>query len=182
MGASEWHAKTAYQDDIGAALAQARQEAYDRGDFYRSDYRNVEALRMDQGEYVAWAIAQTIATVPPELADLDWDDEEHREEWKAARVTVTGPDSLLASQLHAGAHSVIDMTRVAEVPSYNAVAPAPDDYLLRFFGTTKPQVADIDAAIDTRRLDSFGHWPNMYLIGYEDARPKAVYFFGSSGG
>src|SRR5262245_4975929 len=63
MGASAWHARVSYQDDIGAALQQARWDAYRRGDFYRES-PNEEARAMGEEEYVASGIAYIKASVP----------------------------------------------------------------------------------------------------------------------
>lgn len=138
MGASQWHARVPYQDDIGAALQQARQNAYDQQDFYQVA-PGEKARSMSEPEYVAWGIEQLKAVFPD---DDSWEPagEECRDEWRAAQVVVTGPDSLLESQPFSGTHSVIDMTHVADEPDYHAVAPAPAESLQELFGTTQPAV------------------------------------------
>jgi hypothetical protein len=180
MGASAWHARVSYQDDIGAALQQARWDAYRRGDFYRMP-PNEKARSMGEEEYVAWGIAQTRASVPAELADVEWSGDEHRDEWRAAQVVVTGPDSLVDAQPFSGTHSVIDMTHVADEPEYSAVSPAPQEYLMELFGTTRPTVAAIEAAMERHALDGFGRWCGMYLVGYTDDMPTDIFFVGYSG-
>lgn len=180
MGASAWHARVSYQPDIGAALQQARADAYRRGDFYRHR-PNEQARSMSEDDYVAWGIAQTKASVPPELADLEWSGDEYRDEWRAAQVVVTDADSLLEAQPFSGAHSVIDMTYVASEPEVHAVAPAPAEYLLGLFGTTQPPSAAIETAIDEHRISGFARWQGMYLIGYSDAEPREIFFVGYSG-
>jgi len=180
MGASGWHARVSYQDDISAALQQARRDAYRRGDFYRMS-PNEKARAMDEEEYVAWGIAQIKASVPPELADLEWSGDEHRIEWRAAQVVVTGPDSLLDAQPFSGTHSVIDMTDVADEPGHTMVSPAPQEYLMELFGTTEPTVAAIEAAIEAHAIHGFNRWHGMYLIGYVDNKPVEIFFVGHSG-
>jgi hypothetical protein len=169
-----------YQSDIGAALQQARTEAYQRGEFHRQR-PNEKARCMSEDDYVAWGIAQTRASVPAALADLDWSGDEYRDEWRAAQVVVTGPDSLLDAQAFSGTHSVIDMTLVADQPTYHAVAPAPAEYLLALFGTTEPSVTVVAEAVAAHRLAGFARWQGMYLIGYSGAQPAEVFFVGHSG-
>jgi len=110
---------------------------------------------MSEEDYVALGIAELKAVFPD---DDTWEPtgQEHREEWRAAQVVVTGPDSLLESQPFSGTHSVIDMTHVADEPEYAAVAPAPAERLHELFGTTQPSVAAIEAAINDHRMDVTG--------------------------
>lgn len=169
-----------YQDDVGAALQQARWDAYRRGDFYRLP-PNEKARAMGEEEYVAWGIAQTKASVPVELADVEWTGDEYRDEWRAAQVVVTGPDSLLEAQPFAGTHSVIDMTQVADQPGYSVVSPTPQEYLMELFGTTRPTVAAIEAAIEAHAIHGFARWYGMYLVGYAGDKPAEIFFVGHSG-
>jgi hypothetical protein len=169
-----------YRDDIAAALEEARWDAYRRGDFYRMS-SNERARSMGEEEYVAWGIAQTKASVPPELADVEWSGDEYRDEWRAAQVEVTGPDSLLEAQPFSGTHSVIDMTWVAAEPGHGAVAPAPQEYLMELFGNTQPAVAAVEAAVEARAVDGFARWQGVYLVGYVQSRPAEIFFVGHSG-
>jgi len=180
VGASGWQARVAFQADIGAALQQARQRAYDDRSFYRAPSLSDEAGAMSEEEYVAWGIAQTRALFPD---DDTWEPsgEEYRTEWQAAQVVVTGPDSLLASQPYSGTHSIIDMTHVADEPGYNAVAPASAEYLQEIFGTTQPTTAAVGAAIEDDRIHGFARWHGLYVIGYRDGQPEAIFFVGYSG-
>jgi hypothetical protein len=180
MGASGWHSRVSYQDDIGAALRQARQTAYDQNDFYRVE-ADQHARSMDEEAYVAWGLEQRKVSVPAELADVEWTGGEFRDEWRAAQVTVTGPDSLLDAQPFSGAHSVIDMTHMSASPDYNAVAPAPEEFLLAEFGTAQPSVEAIEKALDEHRLHGFRRWHGMYLIGHTNGQPTDIFFVGASG-
>jgi len=179
VGSSAWDARVPYQDEIGAALKQARQNAYDQGDFYRVSSADM-ARSMSEEDYLAWGVAQLKAVFPD---DDTWQPtgQEHRDEWRAAQVVVSGPDSLLESQPFSGTHSVIDMTHVADEPDYSAAAPPPAEYLRELFGTTEPSVAEIEAAINEHRLHGFGRGHGMYLIGYEEGKPKEIFFVGHSG-
>ncbi|MEU7867374.1 hypothetical protein [Dactylosporangium sp. NPDC049140] len=180
MGASGWHARVSYQNDVRAALQQARWDAYRRGAFYRES-PNEQARALGEEEYVAWGIADIKASVPPELAGLEWSGDQHRTEWRAAQVVVTGPDSLVDAQPFSGTHSVIDMTGVADEPGHTMVAPAPREYLMELFGTTQPTVAAVEAAIEAHAMHGFGRWHGMYLFGYADRKPVEIFFVGRSG-
>src|SRR5690348_7057209 len=81
VGASAWHARVPYQHDIGAALEQARWDAYRRGDYYREP-PNEEARAMDEEEYVARGVAWIKTSVPADLADVEWSGDEFRAEWR----------------------------------------------------------------------------------------------------
>ncbi len=91
------------------------------------------------------------------------------------------PDSLLRAQPFSLTHSVIDMTHVADQPEYAAVAPAAEQHLVDLFGTTKPSVAAIDAAIQSGAIEGFGRGHGAYLIGYTDGLPDLIFFVGYSG-
>lgn len=175
MGASCWHARVSYQDDIGAALRLARQDAYDRGDYYRQE-PNERARSMSEEDYVTWAVAEFGAS-----GTEDWELDEFREEWRAAIGEVTGPDSLLRSQPYSGTHSVIDMVRVSDESDYSTVSPAPTEELLELFGTIRPAAADVEAAIGQGSLDGFARWHGKYVIAFDGDEPKEIFFVGWSG-
>jgi len=169
-----------YQHDVGAALQQARWDAYRRGDYYREP-PSEEARAMGEEEYVAGCIAWIKASVPADLADAEWSGDQFRHQWRAARVVVTSPDTLLEAQPFSGTHSVIDMTQVADEPGYNTVAPAPPEYLLELFGTTQPAASAVESAIEAAAMHGFGRWHGMYLLAYADGAPTEIFFVGHSG-
>ena len=183
MGASGWHSRVPYQDDIDAALQQARQHAYDTGDYLDNSSIAEEARSMSEEEYVARGIERLRAVFASDPVTATWEvtGEEDRIVWRAAQVIVTGPDSLLESQPYSGTHSVIDMTHVAEHPEEHAVTPSSDAYLEETFGTTRPAVEAIEDAIGQGRLGGFARWCGRYLIGYRDGQPAEIFFVGHSG-
>ena len=184
MGASGWHSRVPYQDDIEAALQQARQRAYDTGDYLDRRSSIAEEIRsMSEEEYVARRIEQQRAVFASDPVTATWEvtGEEDRIAWRAAHVIVTGPDSLLESQPYSGTHSIIDMTHVADHPEEHAVAPSSDAYLEEIFGTTRPTVEDIEDAIGQNRLGGFARWCGRYLIGHRDGQPAEIFFAGHSG-
>ncbi|GIF96665.1 hypothetical protein [Catellatospora citrea] len=182
MGASSWTSRVPYQQDIEAALELARQDAYDRGDYYRVT-PNTQAQTMSEEQYVAWELAELRRSLAEAFGDdaPDADDTMARDSWRAAQVAVTGPDSLLDAQIYSGAHSVIDMTGVAPAPEPGMVAPVPDDVLEEVFGTCRPTADAIAGALAGRSLENFGRWHGAYVVAYDGEHPESIVFFGSSG-
>lgn len=190
MGASGWHVRVSYQDDIDAALQEARWDAYNRRHYYLAP-RNEKALSMTEEEYVAHGIGEFRAMfpdgvsglpgLPPELDGIEYDGDDYREAWRAAKIEVTGPDSLLDSQPYSGTHCIIDMTHVASEPEDFGVAPASDEFLMQTFGTVQPEADAIEAAIRAHRVEGFARWHGMYLIAYAAGVPDAIIFVGFSG-
>ncbi|MBV1850731.1 hypothetical protein [Catellatospora tritici] len=182
MGASAWHAHVPYQDDLDAALRQARWNAYHARAFYRVA-PNETALSMTEDEFVAWSVESQREALLEAFGPDDWepDDSDARTEWRAAHVVVDGPDSLLEAQPYAGTHSVIDMTDVAAEPEFGAVAPVPDELLDQVFGTRRPTPAAVRQAVAEHAVNGFGRWYGAYIIAYEEATPAEISFFGWSG-
>ena len=190
MGASGWHVRVSYRDDIDAALQEARWDAYHQGRYYLAP-PNELALSMTEEEYVAHGVREFLTMVPgglsdlpglpPELEGLEYEGDEYRELWRAAQIVVTGPDSLLDSQPYSGTHCVIDMTHVASMPEDFAAAPASEEFLQKTFGTLWPGAATIEASIQTHDVVGFARWQGMYLIGYSGEAPEAIFFVGFSG-
>ncbi len=139
MGASAWSARVPYQADLEAALQQARVEAYEGGDFYRTG-RDEDALSMSEKDYVATSIAWSKANAPGLFEDEVWelDAEMHSQAWRAARTVITGPDSLIAAQPWSGAHSVIDITGIAAWPEHAKACPVSAEVLEELFQTQRP--------------------------------------------
>jgi hypothetical protein len=182
VGASVWSARVPYQEPLEVALRQAREDAYARGDFYR-DPQNSEALAMSENEFVARQLAAAQAEIDTEFGEDSWelDDTDFRDTWRAARVEVTGPDTLLAAQPHSGTHSVIDMTGVANTPADGMVAPVPTGILYEVFDTRQPTRSAVEQALDADKIPDFGRDRGAYVVAYEDGVPTYVYFFGHSG-
>jgi len=182
VGASSWSARADYQEDLEVALRIARQVAYQRGAFYRAE-QDAEARTMTEEQYVVRQMAAMSDSLPDDLRDEGWepDDSFAREAWHAAQIEVTDPDTLLASQPFSGTHSVIDMTGVGAVPADGVVAPVPDGVLDDIFGTRRPSVAAVEAAIGRHAIGDFGRGRGGYLIAYDGAVPAYVYFLGHSG-
>jgi len=171
-----------YQQDLGAALQQARREAYARGSFYRAEPSS-QARSMAEEEYVAWELAEIRRSILDAFGDDGWepDDTMSREAWRAARIEVTDPDSLLASQPFDGTHSIIDMAGISATSAPHMVAPVPAEELDELFGTRRPAAPAVAAAIENGALTGLERWHGRYVIGYDGDVPHAIHFVGYSG-
>jgi hypothetical protein len=182
VGASAWSWQVPYQQDLGAALEQARREAYAQGSFYREEPTS-RARSMGEEDYVAEELAEMRKRLVEEFGDDAWEpgDTETREEWRAAQIEVTDPDSLLESQPFSGTHSIIDMTGVSATSAPHMVAPVPAEELDELFGTRRPAATAVAEAIENGALGGLERWQGRYVIGYDADVPQAIYFVGISG-
>lgn len=114
-----------YQDDIAAALQQARWDAFRSGAFCRHPARPAGTLD-DRAEICGLGRGGNQDERPDDPETWTAGGEAYRWEWQAAQVDVCDPDSLLRAQPFSLTHSVIDMTHVADQPEYAAV-PSPTD-------------------------------------------------------
>lgn len=96
------------------------------------------------------------------------------------------PDHALLLNETEGTHSIIDIQKVAPLPSLScelmAVCPLSPAALIELFGTERPSRAQVQAlAQDSRLLSRIQRWTGVYLVVYEGATPKWLYFTGFSG-
>ena len=174
MGASQWRYMVAYQDDVGAALQQLRQEVYDRGEYYREPAEGCSDLALTEEEFRA--------QLDPRNDDDGFNDaiiEDWRE--RKRRPVPVDPDTLFAAQPHSGTHSIIDMINgVSDRPGFATVSPLTSEELIKAFGSTTPpsdQVQEWMKADGGLRKRWFG----TYVISYRDGQPDHIHFSGYSG-
>src|SRR2546429_1644774 len=128
MGASEWYYTVAYQQDVGVALRQLRQEVYDRGEYYREDAESSSDLDLTEEEFRARLDPRGDDDGLNEAIVGDW------LERKRLPVPVD-PDTLFAAQPHSGTHSIIDMVNgVSDRPRFATVSPLTSEELRNAFG------------------------------------------------
>jgi hypothetical protein len=70
------------------------------------------------------------------------------------------------------------MERVADAPDFNAVAPLPEETLLRLFGTEQPTHEAIEESEDFYSVLERGQ--GVYVLVYEGSRPSEILFAGYS--
>ena len=96
------------------------------------------------------------------------------------------PDHALLLNETEGTHSIIDIQKVAPLPASScelmAVCPLSSAALLELFGTERPSRPQVQAlAQDSRLLSRIQRWTGVYVVVYEGATPKWLYFTGFSG-
>jgi hypothetical protein len=77
-----------------------------------------------------------------------------------------------------GTRSILDMMTVAATSDYNAVAPLPEEDLMRLFGTTKPTREMIEESDDL--YDVLERGQGVYIISYKGEQPAEIFFAGYS--
>lgn len=77
-----------------------------------------------------------------------------------------------------GTRSILDMMHVSSSPDYNAVAPLPEEDLVRLFGTDKPTRAMIEESDEL--YDALERGQGVYIVVYKDEQPSEIFFAGYS--
>ena len=86
-----------------------------------------------------------------------------------------------------GTHSILDITHISDIPEFCAATPLSKHRYLKFFGTTTPTRAQIEAANDVRvqgeRFDEgIRRWEAVYVVVHDEAGSPIEYVFvGASG-
>jgi hypothetical protein len=94
------------------------------------------------------------------------------------------PDHALELNETEGTHSIIDMQKIAAEPgatcAFGTLCPLTPAALKTLFGSDKPTRAQIEAA-GTTPQSQLPRWTGMWVIVYDGATPKWLYFAGHSG-
>jgi hypothetical protein len=169
MGASGWSYRISYDPDIEAALRRLQQEVFERGEYHKpwvEFWRHREALLAKPRDQLEERERQYLDMLPMFTPDRDY-----------------VPDSieeLLRNNAESGTHSILDISGIADEPTFGAATPVPDDQLLLVFGTTQPTPGDVEAVVD-HFMGKLPRWEAVYFIVYEGGRPKEIHFVGRSG-
>jgi hypothetical protein len=182
MGATGWSYFVPYQEDIGHALQDLREEVFKEGQ-YQKPYQPT---------------GSDLETAKSILASFSLDPVRTRKELDALLAfseALTGPrkrrpapktiKQLLKQCEDSGTHSILDMERVASTPSFGAIAPLSPQQCIGLFGTEQPTHAVVEKW--TARIDPpdaaplYDRWEGIYIIVYKDSKPDEIYFEGCSG-
>lgn len=88
------------------------------------------------------------------------------------------PEEALEKAGESGTRSILDILRITEQPDYHCVAPVARTDLMRYFGTDKPTVAQVE------ECEAF--WMEIergmarYVVTYEEGAPRKLFFAGYS--
>jgi hypothetical protein len=77
-----------------------------------------------------------------------------------------------------GTRSILDVSRVAAKPDFDAVAPVDEDELVEFFGTTRPTAEDIEDCDEL--FEQIERGQGIYVVVYENDQPTQIFFAGYS--
>jgi hypothetical protein len=133
---------------------------------YENDVgKSLDALRQREFEAGRYNPAEDFPRFPV--------DPEHRPGAKHASIDDAREDSDAD-----GTRSILDVSRVAGAPDYDAVAPLGDAELMEFFGTTKPSAEDVEDCDEL--FEQIERGQGLYVIVYDGDRPSQVFFAGYS--
>ena len=94
-------------------------------------------------------------------------------------------DELLHMAAESGTHSILDISHTADVPEFGAAAPLSKHRYLKFFGTTMPTRAQIDAAheVHGERFDEdIRRWEAVYVVVHDHSGSPIEYLFAGNSG
>ena len=168
MGASSWAYHMPYQQDIGKALEDLRQQVFRQGAYY-TDSAFLDAINEEE---VARGLSHEHAKV-------------FREAIRALRSAPQPPppqtiEELLERNAESGTHSILDMDGVSDTPDFGKVAPLTEQQLLEMFGTLQPTWEMIEPKVDEIQAMR-QRWIGTYMIVYKDGVPDQLFFTGFSG-
>ena len=77
-----------------------------------------------------------------------------------------------------GTRSIIDIARIGDEPEFFTAAPLSDEELEELFGTTRPNLQQVEQHPSFGEDVERGHC--VYIVLYKDDVPDEIYFFGYS--
>jgi hypothetical protein len=77
-----------------------------------------------------------------------------------------------------GTRSILDMERVSDTPDFGVVSPLRTEELRELFGTEQPTLEVIEKSDEF--IDRLERGQGVYIILYEQGKPKKIYFAGYS--
>jgi hypothetical protein len=168
MGSQPYYYFCSYQEDVGTALQNLRQNEFEAGRYNPVMYEL--GLSMS-----GFSFPPVDNSVSPGAKHSSIE-----EAFKAG-----GPE---------GTGSILDIQRISEAPEFMTSSPLPTEFLLRFFKTEKPTRELVESIIvreeilDEDDLDSLDAWDDFadlvgtpggcHFIVYEDDRPSEIFFMG----
>jgi hypothetical protein len=163
MGASGWNYFTPYQTDVEQALQALRKEIFEKRLFGegRRKPSDFDSLPPE----VKWAFEGVQDTDEEIIFD-----------------GFNSIEELLEECAEDGTHSILDIQKTAEKPDFGVAWPAPQDMLVKVFGSNRPsheQITEKDFELtDALELE---RWQAVYVIVYNNEKPSEIYFEGISG-
>lgn len=165
MGASGWSYFVPYQADLNQALEELRQQSFINGDYYTQ--LNFLTMMVESG------VIQQMS--PADQAEIQSQLEELRLEPQPQSI-----EEVLERNETDGAHSILDITAVADEPDFGVVQRLSDSDCEAIFGTPYPTHAMVE--LKKNELQTYnGRWSGVCVVVFEATRPAEIYFTGYSG-
>jgi hypothetical protein len=160
---------TQYQEDMNAALQGLRLREFEAGRYDPAMYMHEPSLFMFNFRF------------PPDVNSI------------APGARHPSIEEAIQAGDSSGTGSILDIQRVSDSPDFLASSPLSTEWLMRFFGTDKPNRETVERVIvqeepldedDTDAWDDFademGRGESRYFIVYEDNEPSEIFFMGYS--
>jgi len=178
MGASGWNYTTQYDPDPEVALHRLRERVFAAGDYLPPGGIMRFPRDLPPGTPLNFrlimAVFRAIAAVSVAAHWIARGGRQPR--------TI---DELLSMTGENGTHSILDITHTADIPEFGAAAPLSKYRHLKFFGTTTPTHAQVDAASTEPGEaldDGVRRWEAVYFVVHDElGTPVDYVFVGASG-
>ena len=169
MASFPYYYFTPYQEDINTALQGLRQREFEAGRYDPAMYMNDPGLFMSNFLF------------PPDVDSI------------APGARHSSIEEAIQAGDASGTGSILDIERVSDSPDFLASSPLSVEWLMRFFGTDKPNREIVESVIvreesldeeDVDAWDDFademGGGESRYFIVYKDDKPSEIFFMGYS--
>ncbi len=150
MGSHPWRTVTAWEPDVGAALARAQADVFARGEFGAA--------------YWLATLYEQMGQPPPRLPPMPVPN-------TIAEAREYGAED--------GTGSILDVYRLAEAPAVAATGPFPAEVLRQVLGTDRPTLAQADAALHGL-YERLRRGESGYVVCHEGGAPAQILFIGMS--
>ena len=171
MGATGWHYTTQYDPDANAARQRLRQEVFEAGR-YGDSFAN--ASIWNQPYPIALKLIVFTAKCYCVVSSLvGWVIRGFR-----------GPRTIeeaLAIAAESGTHSILDIERCSQTPSFSVAWQLQPSRLRELFGTDRPTLADLERVGWGAVMATVRRWEAVYFSLYKDNQPVLLVFIGVSG-
>ena len=177
MGASGWNYTTPYDPDPEVALERLREEIFAAGD-YLPPGGIMKFPHLPPGAPLGLQLLfATLRAIAAVSMAIHWIARGGRQPRSI--------DELLQMTGENGTHSILDITHISDIPEFCAATPLSKHRYLKFFGTTTPTRAQIEAANDVQgdRFDEgIRRWEAVYVVVHDESGSPIEYVFvGASG-
>jgi len=166
MGATGWYYITPYQSDINQALQSLRRKILESGEYKGTDI----FLRKTFDGF--WD------ELPPDAkSDIEAEIRKLQNQPKALT-----PEDAIAQAGGLDTHSILDIYYISDVPDYGSASPLTHSEMLEVFGTTTPEISNINFSDLTSTLHNYRYRGQaVYIILYEQFQPTTIFFSGFTG-